>query len=298
MWQDWVMPQPLIAITGATGVVGGLVTQQLAEQGAELRLIVREIAAAPKIAGVDVATAASYGATGEMRAALDGVDTLFLVSARESADRLSQHYSAIDAAAAAGVSRIIYTSFCGAAPNATFTLAREHHATEQAIVQSGMAHVIQRQNLYADVLPHFADAQGFIRGPAGDGFFAPVTRSDVADVAVALLTDESHDGQIFNITGPDRLTMDHVVNRLTALTGKLFDYERESIEDAYASRAHFEAPDWQVEAWVTSYTAIAEGELDILSDDVEQLTGRPPTSFETFVIEHPESWAHVVPDAP
>jgi hypothetical protein len=92
--------------------------------------------------------------------------------------------------------------------------------------------------------------------------------------------------------------MDHVVNRLTALTGKLFDYERESIEDAYASRAHFGAPDWQVEAWVTSYTAIAEGELDILSDDVERLTGRPPTSFETFVIEHPESWAHVVPDAP
>lgn len=292
------MPQPLIAITGATGFVGGLVAERLAEQGAELRLIVRDPAKAPRISGVDVAAASSYGAKAEMEAALRGVDTLFLVSAREAADRLEQHYSAIDAAAAAGVSRIVYTSFCGAAPNATFTLAREHHATEQAIAQSGMAHVFQRQNLYSDVLPLFADPNGFIRGPAGDGFFAPVTRSDVADVAVALLTDDSQDGEIVNVTGPDRLTMDHVVNRLTALTGKLFDYERESIEDAYASRAHFGAPDWQVEAWVTTYTAIAEGELDVVSDSVERLAGHPPTSFETFVTENPQTWAHVVPDAP
>ncbi len=287
------MGQPVIGITGATGFVGGLVAERLADQGAELRLIVRDAAKAPKIAGVDVATASDYSATDEMTEALRGVDTLFLVSGRESENRLEQHYSAIDAATAAGVSRLVYTSFCGAAPNATFTLARDHFATEEAIKQSGMGYAIQRQNLYSDVLPLFADSEGIIRGPAGDGRFAPVTRSDVADVAVALLTDESKDGETFNISGPERVSMRHVANRLAALTGKLFEYQQESESDAYASRAHFGAPDWQVEAWVTTYTAIAEGEFDVLTDSVEQLTGRPAESFEQFVTAHPESWQHV-----
>jgi uncharacterized protein YbjT (DUF2867 family) len=298
VWQDAGMPQPLIAITGSTGAVGGMTAERLADQGANLRLIVRDAAAAPAIAGVDVATASDYGATDEMTAALNGVDTLLFVSGRESENRLEQHYSLIDAAAAAEVSRVVYTSFCGAAPDATFTLARDHYATEQAIVQSGMAYVFQRQSLYTDFLPFLAGDDGVIRGPGGDGRFAPVTRSDVADVAVRLLTDDSRDGEIFNITGPERVSLRHVANRLTALTGKFFEYQQESEADAYASRAHYGAPDWQVEAWVSTYLAIADGELDIQTESVKNLTGHEPESFETFVARHPESWAHVTRPAP
>jgi uncharacterized protein YbjT (DUF2867 family) len=287
------MPQPLIAITGATGVVGGLAAERLADQGANLRLIVREHALAPPIAGVDVATASDYSATDEMTEALKGADTMLLVSARESENRLEQHYSAIDAAVAAGVSRIVYTSFCGASSDAAFSLARDHYATEQAIEQSGVGFVFQRQNVYSDFLPVLAGTDGIIRGPGGDGRFAPVTRSDVADVAVRLLTDDSRDGEVFNITGPERLSLRHVANRLTALTGKLFEYQQESLEDAYKSRSHYGAPDWLVEAWVSTYIAIADGELDIVTESTKNLTGHEPTSFETFVVEHPESWAHV-----
>jgi uncharacterized protein YbjT (DUF2867 family) len=293
------MAQPLIAITGATGNIGRMTAERLAAQGAELRLVVRDAAQAPRIDGVDVASAADYGDTAQMTNALKGVDTLLLVSARETANRLEKHYSAIDAAVAAGVSRIVYTSICGAAPNATFTLARDHYATEQAIVQSGMAFAIQRQNLYADVLPLWSDGEGVIRGPAGDDhFLVPVVRSDVADVAVTLLNDDSHDGETLNVSGPERLTLDHVANRLTALTGKFFEYRQESIEDAYASRGHFDAPQWQLDAWVSTYTAIAEDEFDLPADTVERLTGHPATSFEHFVTEHPDCWAHVTRDAP
>lgn len=287
------MPQPLIGITGATGFVGGLTAERLADGGANLRLIVRDPAAAPKIAGVDVATASDYSATEEMTEALKGVDTLFLVSGRESENRLEQHYSAIDAAAAAGVSRVIYTSFCGAAPDAAFTLARDHYATEQAIVQSGMAYVFQRQNLYTDFLPMLAGADGIIRGPGGDGRLVPVTRSDVADVAVRLLTDDSRDGETFNISGPERVSLRHIANRLTALTGKLFEYQQESIEDAYKSRSHYGAPDWQVEAWVSTYIAIADEEFDVMTESTELLSGHPPMSFERWATDHPESWSHV-----
>ncbi|MBJ7353397.1 MAG: SDR family oxidoreductase [Thermoleophilaceae bacterium] len=287
------MPQPLIAVTGATGAVGGLTAERLADGGANLRLIVRDPDAAPKIAGVDVAIASDYSATDEMTEALKGVDTLFLVSGRESENRLEQHYSAIDAAAAADVSRVVYTSFCGAAPDAAFTLARDHYATEQAIVQSGMAFVFQRQNLYTDFLPMLAGADGIIRGPGGDGRLVPVTRSDVADVAVRLLTDDSYDGETFNICGPERVSLRHIANRLTALTGKLFEYQQESVEDAYKSRSHYGAPDWQVEAWVSTYLAIADGEFDVYTESTELLSGHPPTSFERWVTDHPESWSHV-----
>lgn len=291
------MPQPLIAITGSTGAVGGMVAARLTDQGADLRLIVRDPAKAPQIAGVDVATASGYGATKEMTAALKGVDTLFLVSGRESADRLEQHYSAIDAADAAGVSRVVYTSFLGAAPDATFTLARTHYATEQALAQSGMSWIAQRQSIYLDMIPVMVGTDGVIRGPAGDGRLAPVSRSDVADVAVALLTDDSHDGAPINVTGDERLSFRHIANRMTALTGKAVEYVHETAEEAYASRSHFGAPDWEVEGWVTSYLAIEAGEMDIVSEAVQELTGHAPQSLDAYLSEHPESWAHIEPAA-
>lgn len=287
------MAQPLTAITGATGNLGSMTAARLADQGAELRLIVRNPAQAPAIPGVDVATASDYGATDELAAALKGVDTLFFVSASESEDRLQKHYSVVDAAVAAGVQRIVYTSFCGAAPDATFTLARDHYATEQAIIQSGIGFVFQRQNIYSDILPLWADTQGIIRGPAGRGQLVPVTRSDVADVAVRLVGDDSFDGQTINVSGPERVSLRHIANRLAAITGKAFEYQQESIEDAYASREHYGAEQWQLDAWVSTYTAIAEGELDVVTDAVEQLTGHAPEGFESFVTSHPECWAHV-----
>lgn len=292
------MAQPLIAITGVTGHVGGMVAERLADQGANLRLIARDAAGAPPIPGAELATADDYGTTDAMAKALSGVDTLFFVSGRETENRLLQHYSVIDAAVATGVTRIIYTSFCGAAPNATFTLARDHYATEQAIEQSGMAFVFQRQNLYADVLPRWADSEGVIRGPAGDGHFVPVTRSDVADVAVALLLDDSRDGQTINVSGPERVSMRHLANRLSVITGKFFEFRHESIDDAYASRAHFDAPQWQLDAWVSTYLAIAEGELDVISDAVAELTGRPATTFEDYVERNPQSWQHITRPTP
>ena len=92
--------------------------------------------------------------------ALRGVDTLFMVSAAEAADRRDQHRTFIRAAADAGVGHIVYTSFAGAAPDATFTLGRDHWDAEQAIRESGMAFTFLRDNFYADLLPYFADAAG------------------------------------------------------------------------------------------------------------------------------------------
>src|SRR5690606_22776712 len=121
---------PTLAVTGSTGHVGGLVAHHLAEAGIAQRLLVRTPQNAPRLPGADVRRCA-YENTEQTRAALAGVDVLFMVSASESAERLRQHCDFVDAAVAAEVEHVVYLSFFGAAPDATFTLARDHWATEQ-----------------------------------------------------------------------------------------------------------------------------------------------------------------------
>ena len=271
---------PNLAVTGSTGFIGGRVARALAGRGIAQRLIVRDPARAPELANAQVATA-GYADDDAARDALAGIATLFMVSGTESADRLTAHLAFVDAARAAGVRRIIYLSFFGAAPDATFTLARDHWHTEQHIRASGMDYTFLRDNLYADFLPYMAGEDGVIRGPAGDGAFAPVARLDVADVAVEVLTGApgTHDARTYDLTGPDLLTMTDVAAVITATTGRPVAYLDETEAEAYRSRAAYGAPDWQVTAWVSTYQAIAAGELAPATDQVARLLGRPATSL-------------------
>jgi NAD(P)H dehydrogenase (quinone) len=281
----------MIAVTGSTGELGGRVARRLSERGFAQRLIVRDAAKAPVLPNAEVRIASDYGATNEMRAALEGAKTLYLVSGRESQNRLDQHKSAIDAALAAGVNRIVYTSFLNAAADNTFVLGRHHYFTEQHIRDSGVAFAFQRQSLYLDFMPFFAGPDGVIRGPAGAGRFAAVSRNDAADVGVELLTKGTNG--TFDVTGRELLTLTEVAAKLSTLTGRAFRFENETLEEAYRSRAKFGAPDWEVEGWVTSYLAIARGELDVVSTAVRDLTGHEPTSLAEFIATHPASYAHV-----
>ncbi len=286
----------LVAVTGATGQVGGRVAARLAALGIEQRLVVRDAARAPALAGAEVAEALSYAATSQMRTALTGASTLFLVSGRESADRVAEHGSAVDAAVAAGVERIVYLSILSAGPQATFTLAREHWATEEHIRASGMAFTFLRQSIYLDLMPFSARDDGVIRGPAGAGHLAPVARDDVADVVVAVLADAGHEGRTYELTGGERLTLNQVAAELSRVVGRTVGYVDETLEEAYASRAHFGAPPWEVDGWVTSYAAIASGELDVVSDSVDRLAGHAPLTLPEYLERYPESWAHLRPN--
>ncbi|WP_422934348.1 NAD(P)H-binding protein [Sinomonas sp. P47F7] len=119
---------PPLAITGVTGVVGREVARQLAEAGLEVRLLARDPAKAPELPGA-VVLPCDYGDPAVSGPSLAGVETLFMVSGRENEHRVAEHKAFIDAAGAAGVRHVVYTSFMGAAPDAIFTLARDHHAT-------------------------------------------------------------------------------------------------------------------------------------------------------------------------
>src|SRR5262245_55081850 len=207
----------LLAVTGSSGRLGGRVARLMAAAGTPQRLVVRDPARAPALAGCTVAVA-EYADGGAVRAALAGASTVFMVSGAEHPDRVAQHRCFIDAARAAGVEHLVYTSFYGAAPDATFTLARDHWATEEHIRASGMAYTILRDNLYADFLPLMVDEHGVIRGPAGDGRVAAVAIDDVADVAVAVLQQPAtHAGARYDLTGPEAFTLAEAAEVLSRL---------------------------------------------------------------------------------
>lgn len=279
-----VQPQPVLAITGATGALGGLVAAQVAHYAP--LLIVRDPSRAPDL-GL-TARQCDYSDETAAVAALSGVEVLFMVSAAEARDRRAQHRTFVRAAAEAGVRHIIYTSFCGAAPNATFTLGRDHFDTEQAIRDSGMAFTLLRNNFYADILPDFADDAGVLRGPAGDGRVATVARADVADVAAAVLRDpQRHAGLTYTLTGPEALTLTEVASRAGALLGTAMRFEDETVEEAYAWRtAAFDVEQWQLEAWVSTYIAIADGSCAAVTDDINTLRGYRARTLEEALAPH------------
>ncbi|OMQ16292.1 NAD(P)-dependent oxidoreductase, partial [Modestobacter sp. VKM Ac-2676] len=240
---------------------------------------VRDPSRAPQLAGATVAGAVRDREA--VRDALTGVRVVLMVSASEAADRVDQHRTFLDAAAAAGVEHVVYTSFEGAAPDATFTLARDHWATEQHVRSLGLPATFLRDQFYLDSLVEFVGSDGAIRGPAGEGRVAAVARDDIADAAVAVLRDPAaHAGRTWSLTGPEALTLEEVAATISAVTGTPSRYVPETLDEAYASRASYGAPDWEVEAWVSTYTAIADGSLAGVTDHVAQLTGHPARSLE------------------
>ncbi|KQY57699.1 MULTISPECIES: NAD(P)H-binding protein [unclassified Nocardioides] len=268
-----------LAVTGSTGALGGTVARLLTDLAP--RLIVRDASRAPTLPGSTVAVA-SYDDAVAAETALRGVDVLFMVSAAESSTRRAEHRTFIAAAAAAGVRHIVYTSFAGAAADATFTLGRDHHDAEAAIRESGMDFTLLRDNFYLDVLPFFADDSGAIRGPAGNGRVAAVARADVADVAaVVLRAPHEHRNVAYELTGPEALTLDEVAARAGIVLGRELRYEEETLGEAYASRrAAYDVGQWQLDAWVSTYTAIADGSTSRVTGDVERLTGHPARTLE------------------
>jgi uncharacterized protein YbjT (DUF2867 family) len=218
--------------------------------------------------------------------------TLLLVSGHEDPDRISLHRKAIEGARLAGVERIVYTSFMGAAPNATFPYARDHSATELAIREAGIRLTSMRNSLYADVAPRFVGADGVIRAPAGHGRLAWVARADVARLAAVLLVEPGHEGQIYDVSGPHAIDLHETARILTKVTRRAITYHAETTDEARASRAGH--PDWLVEGWIGSYLMLNTGEGSVTSHTIEHLTGRRPMTLPEFLAAEPSSFAHLV----
>jgi NAD(P)H dehydrogenase (quinone) len=314
----------MLGITGTTGKLGIKVAERLVKTGALQRLIVRDASRAPNLKRSQIAQVSSYSDSPAMKKALSGVDTLFLVSAHDrmgvtqqaakkgvaapAYDRLEEQKTAIDAAVASGVAHIVYLSFLGAAEKAVFVLSREHFYTEEYIKSTGIPYTFLRPCLYMENAPLRVSREGIIRAPAANGKIVWVSRDDIADAAAAVLTGHGHEGRVYDITGPEALTMEETAAKIAAASGQEVRYIAETPEETRtlhnaSGMEKFEAErreltgrgldDFEVEIWVTHYLQIAAGALKTVSNAVSQLTGYEAQSLDDYLHHHPESYSHI-----
>ena len=221
----------------------------------------------------------SYDKSEKTIEALKGTDILFMVSASENPNRVQQHKDFIDAAKIAGVKHIVYTSFYNASKKSVFILGRDHYETEEYIKDNGFIYTFVRDNFYIDFFVDLCLHYNEIKGKV-----SAVLRQDIAEVIAEILkSPEKWKNQTLNMTGPQELTMDEITETVAKYTGKNIKYINETVEEAYKSRKVWEAEKWEYDSWVSTYMAIAQGEQSGLSDDIERVLGRKPTSLSEYL---------------
>jgi uncharacterized protein YbjT (DUF2867 family) len=275
----------VIVVTGSTGRVGGLVARKLESGGHPIRLLVRDPNRAPKLKGAEV-RAAAYGDPEALARGLELGDRVFMVSLWIGGEtRLDQHRSFIEAAARANVAHLVYLSFVNAGPKAIFSHAQGHGATEEMLRGSGVPWTSIRNSMYADDIPGWFDPDGVAREPGDDSRMSFSYRPELAGVIAAALTEPGHEGRIYNITTPDSASMRELAQIATGVTGNEYRYEPIS-DEAWVERWKAQGrPEWALEAGLTSYQALRAGELDVVSDDYEKVTGRKAATIAEVVEE-------------
>jgi NAD(P)H dehydrogenase (quinone) len=272
-----------IVVTGATGHLGHLIVEALLRDGVAPSDIVaggRNLAKLDDLAaqGVRVATI-DYNDPQTLTDALAGADTLMLVSASEPGNRVAQHKAAIDAAVAAGVKRIVYTS----APHATTShliLAPEHKATEELIAASGIPATILRNGWYTEnyvrSVPQIVES-GALVSSVGDGLVSSASRKDYADAAAVVLTTSGHEGKIYELSGDVAWTQAELAATIAEITGKNVVYTPVSTEQHAAILRSAGLDDGTI-GFVTALDAnTRDGLIGETSGDLSKLIGRPTT---------------------
>ena len=280
-----------ITVTGASGHLGRLVVDDLLARGVpagDIVAVVRDPAKVADLAerGVQVRQA-DYDRPETLPAALAGTDRLLLISASEVGRRLPQHTAVIDAAVAAGVPWIAYTSIVHADPEA-IPLAEEHKQTEELIEKSGIPYVFLRNSWYLENYTRNlgpALEHGVILGSAGDGRVAAATRADYAAAAAVVLTTDGPTNVAYELGGDERFTMTELAAEVARQSGKPVAYQNLPEADYRQALISVGLPEGYAAILARSDVALSEGALDTDSGDLSRLIGRPTTTLAEAVAE-------------
>lgn len=301
-----------IVITGASGQYGRSVTDSLIAQGraADLILISRSPAnLADRTAQGCTVRYGDYDLPETLAAAVAGTDKMLLISGTRVGARVAQHGAAISAAAAAGVKHIAYTSFIGIDDEANPAEVRHDHIETERLIRAACDSGAMAFTMLRDA--HYADAMILMAGPgvmasgqwvsnSGYGREAMVWRDDCAACAVAVLSGAGHANRIYNITGPELQDFAEVTALLAEITGKSLSYVPVDDEAQYAMFDAMGIPrrpvddqyvggiPWNSDDMITFGRAIREGFLEVCTNDVEKLTGRPARSVRQMIEENVE----------
>jgi NAD(P)H dehydrogenase (quinone) len=274
-----------IAVTGATGQLGRIVVEKLKQKVPPAQIVA--LVRSPEKAGdLGVAArAADYARPESLGAALDGVETLLLISSSEVGQRTVQHQNVIDAAKAAGVGRIVYTSLLHA-DRSPLSLAQEHLATEAALTASGVPHTILRNGWYTEnytgSIPGALAGGAFI-GSAGDGKISGAPRADYAEAAVAALTRPDLDGKTLELAADEAWTLSDLAAEISKQTGKDIPYKNLPEADYAAVLAGVGLPQPLAAAIAGWDVGTSQGALFDDGKQLSTLIGHPTTPLSVSV---------------
>ncbi|WP_318364465.1 SDR family oxidoreductase [Enterobacter sp.] len=278
----------MIAITGATGQLGQLAVAALQKivPASQIVAIVRNPAKADALAqqGV-VVRQADYGDEAALTRALEGVEKLLLISSSEVGQRTAQHRNVINAAKAAGVSFIAYTSLLHA-DTSPLGLAAEHIETEKLLAASGIPYALLRNGWYSE--NYLASAppaleHGVFIGAAGDGKIASATREDYAAAAAKVVSEDGHAGKVYELAGDQAWTLSELAAELSAQSGKNVVYQNLSEADYAAALRGVGLPDAFASLLANSDTGASKGGLFDDSHTLSKLIGRPTTPIAASI---------------
>ena len=274
----------MIAITGATGQLGQHVLENLLKTvpAGQVVAIVRNPAKAESLSqrGIGVRQA-DYSDEAALTAALQGVDKLLLISSSEVGQRAVQHRNVINAAKAAGVKFIAYTSLLHA-DTSPLGLADEHIATEQMLADSGIAYALLRNGWYTE--NYLASAppaieHGVFIGAAGNGKIASATRADYAAAAARVIAEEGHAGKVYELAGDEAWTLSELAAELSKQSGKNVVYQNLSEADFAAALKGVGLPAGLADMLANSDTGASKGGLFDDSRTLSALICRPTTTL-------------------
>ncbi|MGC4819641.1 NAD(P)H-binding protein [Micromonospora sp. DT63] len=266
----------MIVVSAASGALGRLVVRQLLTRVPADRVVavVRQPARAAELAALGVAVRhGDYDDPASLRSAFRDAERLLLISSPELAPdrRVGHHLAALEAATANGVRAIAYTSFLGADRDGSGMNAA-HHATERAIIESGIAYAMLRNPFYSEAFLNAglraAAASGTLTSGTGGRGLNTALRTDLAAAAVRVLTDDAYLGRGYDLTGP-LWTYPQLAEVLSDATGKTVDYH--------------EATDETPGPMGFLMGLARSGALERQTEDLTRLLGRPPATLRQAV---------------
>ncbi|NCT89433.1 SDR family oxidoreductase [Cellulomonas sp. APG4] len=278
------------AVTGASGKLGRRVVTELLDRGVpahDVVAVVRDPARATDLAerGVEVRVG-DYARPETLTPALSGVDRLLLVSGSEPGNRVALHGAVIDAAVAAGVSRIAYTSILDAGASSN-PLAGEHRGTEELLRASGLPTTLLRNGWYAENYTDQIAAsldRGVLLSAAGDGRISAAPRADYAVAAAAALLDDAPGDRVHELGGPS-FDLDELAATVTEVTGRPLVHRSLPAAEYVAALVEAGLDQGTATFLAALDTSVAAGDLETDSRDLEQLLGRPVTPLADVVRE-------------
>lgn len=274
-----------IAITGATGQLGRVAVEKLKEKTAAENLVAL-VRTPEKATDLGIETRVfNYSKPETLVDSLQGIDTLFLISGNEIGQREIQHKNVINAAKAAGVKNIVYTSLLYAGTS-EMALAPEHLATENALIDSGISYTILRNGWYTEnyacSIAGAIQAGSFI-GSAGDGKISSATREDFAEAAAVVLTSIGHENKIYELAGDEAYTLTDLAAEISKQTGKNIPYNNLSEADFAGVLVAVGLPEGFAKILADSDAKASQGALYNEDKALSKLIGRQTTPLATVV---------------